>query len=255
MPLLSTLHWRPRSIDVKHKTWFRLVLKAIGVLLLALGLPDLIQAGTLVVGYAYSGGYGFGGFGPLTDLDVLLMTISSSNLITALVKTLIGIYLLLYGGLLLNLCIPSNRPYCPECGYELRGSVGVKCPECGCRLPQDLLDTYAPEATPQDTNADAEQPQDDDERNGLRRFIPIDNRPALTGYYLSVMSLIPCAGIILGPMAIAFGMEGWRQTRIHPTATGKTHAITAIVLGFVTTVINLIGGCAFAYSVLTSSTW
>ena len=31
----------------------------------------------------------------------------------------------------------SNRPYCPECGYDLSKATSGNCPECGVKLPRD----------------------------------------------------------------------------------------------------------------------
>ncbi len=51
-----------------------------------------------------------------------------------LIQFVLGLYLLFSGEALVNLCIPSNRPYCPECGYELSESSQERCPECGVNL-------------------------------------------------------------------------------------------------------------------------
>lgn len=45
---------------------------------------------------------------------------------------LIGLVLFLGSGFFANLVIPSNRPYCLDCGYELTASPPEGCcPECG----------------------------------------------------------------------------------------------------------------------------
>jgi predicted amidophosphoribosyltransferase len=43
----------------------------------------------------------------------------------------IGVYLVFGAPWLVNRFIPSNRPYCIECGYDLSKSNSANCPECG----------------------------------------------------------------------------------------------------------------------------
>jgi hypothetical protein len=47
----------------------------------------------------------------------------------------LGLYLFFGGEWIVNRAIPSNRPYCPECGYDLSRSRREHCPECGVTLP------------------------------------------------------------------------------------------------------------------------
>jgi hypothetical protein len=109
---------------MEHKTWFRLVLKAIGILIVCLNLPDLIYQIIYLCSRWQS--------------DPLYSSIDNSDLITQLtwpisstVGCALGAYLLFGGKWLIDLCIPSNRPYCPGCGYELSNFAGASCPECG----------------------------------------------------------------------------------------------------------------------------
>ncbi|MFO0876740.1 MAG: hypothetical protein U0840_05150 [Gemmataceae bacterium] len=74
--------------------------------------------------------------------------------------------------------------------------------------------------------------------DGLNSLIPYKNPKALTGYYLSVFSLIPCAGLFLGPAAFILGILGMRYRNQNPTAGGMAHAIVALVLGFITSAGN-----------------
>lgn len=54
------------------------------------------------------------------------------------IKTAFGLYLLLDGRWFADRAIPSNRPYCGECGYELTGHAQGRCPECGTPIAESL---------------------------------------------------------------------------------------------------------------------
>ncbi len=117
---------------MKHKTWFRLVLKAIGVLLIGLTIPTLSEVTIFLLNSLLVGvtplfvPRSFGG----TWLGVL-------RVVGPILQFIFGLYLLLGGKWIVNLCIPSNRPYCPECGYDLSKATSANCPECGVKLPRD----------------------------------------------------------------------------------------------------------------------
>ena len=134
---------------MKHKTWFRLVLKAIGVLLIGFGLPGVA---TLLASVGYytmygdpyasvSGGIGMSGW--------YFWSLFSAHL-GDVVQLGLGLYLLFGGRWIADLAIPSNRPYCPQCGYDISQSTGDRCPECGVPI-------ISPEAT--ETNAEAGDPR------------------------------------------------------------------------------------------------
>lgn len=85
---------------------------------------------------------------------------------------------------------------------------------------------------------DDDDDYDDDVRRRIRNegdatggLIPYKNPMALIGYYVAVFSLIPCLGLLMGPVAIVLGLLGLRYRSKHPTAGGLAHAIVAIVLG------------------------
>lgn len=115
---------------MKHKTWFRLVLKAIGILLIAMSLPALGQA---VGALAYA----------LMDTSMNLSfpdnywVVQASFYAGGLAQFAFGLYLILGGKWIVDRAIPSNRPYCPECGYDMSRTQGARCPECGVELPRD----------------------------------------------------------------------------------------------------------------------
>ena len=111
---------------MKHKTWFRLVIRAIGVLMIGLSLPPLCQ----LIGYII---YLFVDSSGMPSSYTWIQTAYYGGGIT---QALLGVYLVYGGKWIVNKCIPSNREYCPECGYDLsHGANSANCPECGVTLP------------------------------------------------------------------------------------------------------------------------
>jgi hypothetical protein len=114
---------------MKHKTWFRLVIRAVGVAFIGFSLPLLGSQIANLVGY----------------LEYWSSTAVSGNLqswhflgylIGGIGQFALGVYCLAGGKWIVDKCIPSNRPYCPECGYDLSHNAhATQCPECGVALP------------------------------------------------------------------------------------------------------------------------
>lgn len=77
--------------------------------------------------------------------------------------------------------------------------------------------------------------RDDD---GVATIIPYRNGMALAAYYVGVFSIIPCLALILGPLAITFGVIGLRRVNANPEIKGTGHAIAGIVLGSITSLGN-----------------
>ena len=233
---------------MKHKTWFRLVLKAIGIFLLATGAISVLDAVSGAVGTAViSGSVGMGGFGSSYGLLEVLSYALYSGLIGGLASLVIGAYFLFGGAKFVNLCIPSNRPYCPHCGYDLRAVNDELCPECGVRLPADLFAAGQGVAGVDLTELNDEPLP---KRTGFMRFVPPRNGRALTGYYFAIASLIPVLGIVLGPIAVFNGVEGLNHVRQFPTHGGRAHGIIAVVLGSLTCLANIASMCLLPIAVL-----
>jgi hypothetical protein len=124
---------------MKHKTWFRLVLKAIGVLLIGLSITPLAQSLLSIIVYGSDlwtiwSPYSMNTTPASRTASEILWGIAHMILPAGL-QLALGLYLLCRGKWLVDKCIPSNRAYCPDCGYDLSSSAGTNCPECGVTLP------------------------------------------------------------------------------------------------------------------------
>lgn len=105
---------------MKYKTLFRLLVRGFGLVMLAQSMPPCAHGCFMITLSVVF-------FGRPTDLSWYL-----GYAVDAAVRAGIGIWLFVWPNPIVNLVIPSNRPYCHECGYELRG-IGAAgfCPECG----------------------------------------------------------------------------------------------------------------------------
>jgi len=116
---------------MRYKTLARLGVRLLGVYFIGMGLGHIVQSFVWVLSTVFGPGMGgisgpalwryFSMFGPPVGYLA------------------VGCYLFFDGTWVVDRIIPSNRPYCPECSYELTGLVGGRCPECGTPLPPGLV--------------------------------------------------------------------------------------------------------------------
>ena len=111
---------------MKYKTLFRVLLKVVGVWLGITGLINVVEALCYaLIWYLDSGSFGTS-FG-----------FAGTYLAGGLLEFVAGLYLFFGGKWIVNRAIPGNRPYCPECGYDLTGNKSGHCTECGTAIPSD----------------------------------------------------------------------------------------------------------------------
>ncbi len=109
---------------MRYQTLFRVLLKAIGVLLIAQSLPYAVSHSLSLLMRLAADAAGSGGF--IGNDWYQLPYIAGYVLMTG-----IGLYLFFGGKYVADLALPDNRLYCAECGYQLSSRDGAKCPECG----------------------------------------------------------------------------------------------------------------------------
>ncbi len=106
---------------MKYKTAFRLAIRLIGVLLFFSYLPALLTSLFWCVRFFH--------FDPTASIPPEAIM---GGFISPCCGVAAGAYLFFRGSWIIDRAIPSNRPYCPECGYELYDvSRQTVCPECG----------------------------------------------------------------------------------------------------------------------------
>ena len=110
---------------MKYKTLFRLMLKVLGVWLFVTAVT------TTLAGVANLLASLFQQQSIAPGLTVWSYYPWSSMLFGPIAQIIASLYLFFGGKWIVDRAIPSNRPYCHECGYDLTGSIGHVCNECG----------------------------------------------------------------------------------------------------------------------------
>jgi len=114
---------------MRYKTLFRMALKFAGILLVVEAIATSVYIFPQLATWYVAGVTSTGGLWDFTFGQLLL----------SLVKGFAGLYFFFGGKWIVNLAIPSNRPYCPECAYDLSGAASERCPECGTAFrPADV---------------------------------------------------------------------------------------------------------------------
>lgn len=86
--------------------------------------------------------------------------------------------------------------------------------------------------------------EDDGESDATGGLIPYKNPKALMAYYVGIFGFfLPLIG---GPLAIVFGIQGLKYSKLHPKARGQAHAIIGIIAGIFVTGIHMLFGLGLA---------
>lgn len=102
-------------------SWFKLIMRLIGVLLIGLSLPTAAGAvASLIYGFVNGANY--------LEPGALIWLFS---LLPALAQLGIGLYLLFGSKWLMERCLRGIDSTCPNCAYDLTGATGNTCSECG----------------------------------------------------------------------------------------------------------------------------
>jgi hypothetical protein len=127
------------------------------------------------------------------------------------------------------------RPPAPPRGPGAEGEIQPGAPRRSPpRPPTDDDDADDDDADERPRRRPPPRRRDD----GISTIIPYHNGLALAAYYCGVFSIVPGIALILGPVAIGLGIGGMRRVSRNPEIKGTGHAITGIVLGSLTSLIN-----------------
>jgi hypothetical protein len=103
---------------------------------------------------------------------------------------------------------------CPACATD-NPAEAPTCSQCGEKL----------------TKASRRRsPAYNDKYSLLTSRVPA-NRTAVIAYRCAAYGLLPGIGLLLGPLAILFGIVGYRRFKAAPASRGASHSVAAIVLG------------------------
>lgn len=137
---------------MKHAAWFRLLLRVIGILLVALATPQVVSVVVrlLIVGRNRMRA---DPLDPAIQSELTNVLISLLYSVGTISQLALGLYLFFNPMWLMKVCIDDITYRCPACRYDLRGHTApLACPECGVRLPGDVPPpTLTPAAGSQNT--------------------------------------------------------------------------------------------------------
>lgn len=117
-------------------------------------------------------------------------------------------------------CAGCRSPFCARCLVEIGGY----------RLCGPCKSAYLARMQP--------QPPPNTPPTFTDQILPVKNPAAMTAYYLSVFSLVPCFGLALGPAALFMANMARKARAANPYLPGQAHIVVAFVLGSITTAFN-----------------
>jgi len=115
----------------------------------------------------------------------------------------------------------------------------MPCPSCGDEQAADLQS--CPKCSEKSERRARRPAQAPPREVPLGPKLPLKNPRALSAFRCGVYGLIPFVGLLLGPLAVLFGILGLRHVKSNPADKGASHAIAGIVLGAMELVANWLG--------------
>lgn len=110
---------------MNDRSWFRLLIRAIGLIMLGLSVPRLVALGVSVINSLRE----YQGTLPSGYLEGYALAGAESA-----VQAAFGVYLLFFADGLIRLCLRDVGARCDNCQYSLVGVPGDRCPECGAPI-------------------------------------------------------------------------------------------------------------------------
>ncbi len=127
---------------MKHAGWYRLLLRVVGLILVAYAAPYFIGLFVLVAEHWDGGSY--------RDTSEITNVWSLLGYISPALQLALGLYLFINPAWLMRASIADVQGHCPACWYDLRVSPNLTtCPECGVRLPSRDPEPPEPPEPPQ----------------------------------------------------------------------------------------------------------
>jgi hypothetical protein len=114
---------------------------------------------------------------------------------------------------------PADRAlYCPSCGYDLRGSPGDSCPECGAAIDRETLERAQIPWSRRRTEGRLKalrqtiwQATFHTKRFAEAAAGPVDYREARRFQITVILGMVSSVGLILGAcFVVAYLLEGWQ---------------------------------------------
>lgn len=136
--------------------------------------------------------------------------------------------------------VPSQAPApAPAHAHAAGGASSPSEPTLGLEgspgLTLEDID-FAPATSPPTAPAPGSPVTESQTAQDLQTLIPYKNKPALIGYYLGILGLVPILGFPCAVVALILGIKGLQNRAANPQVRGAVHAWIGILLGGLVTV-------------------
>lgn len=144
----------PGASNMNDATWFRLLLRAIGIVLVGFAAPTIVSyCGSIASMFVDRGRWGGGRLSGVSISEMLYMFLPSAS--GHLMMLGLGVFLFIAPRRFVRWCVNDTVGRCGMCGYDLRGLTNnTKCTECGTPFNPELVRAAAATASNADAHAD-----------------------------------------------------------------------------------------------------